>query len=185
MYATGFAPNRGDFQAIERGRGLVHHAVPAAPIGSLDGTLAELALPLLLLDLRTAPRAGPVADWLASAPKTRTIGAMYSAEHADRYWQAANPRCGYDVLAFVEHTTAARATLTGRRSPVTRRDDLHTAAVNLDFGVMGEAAAGWQWLGPAHPHAHRLAFIDRASPSGGRAAQITRHSAPWPWGSVD
>src|SRR5581483_3474292 len=178
---VGFAFNHGAFQAIERGRGLVHHTVPAAPADSLDGALAEAGLPFLLLDLSTAPSSGPVSDWLASAPQTRTIGSMYSAKYADRYWQAADPRCGYDVLAYVEHTTAARATSTGRRSPTTR-DDPAAAPANLALAGTGDAPSGWKWLGAAHPHAHRLALLDGVSPSGCRAAQIARASAPWRWG---
>jgi hypothetical protein len=107
---------------------------------------------------------------------------MYSAEYADRYWQAANPICGYDVLAFVEHTTAARGTPTGQRSPTTR-DDPSAAPGNLDLTGTGNVPIGWKWVGAAQPpHAHRLELLDGVSPSGGRAAQIARASAPWPWG---
>ena len=79
---VGFAFNQGTFQAIEWGRGLVNHTVAPAPEGSLDHVLAAADIPAFLLDLATAPVAGPVPDWLASRPLSRSIGAVYSAEHA-------------------------------------------------------------------------------------------------------
>src|SRR5262249_47247254 len=127
---VGFAFNQGSFQAIEAGRGLVNHTVAPAPEGSLDHALAAADMPVFLLDLATAPVAGPVADWLSSRPLTRSIGAVYSAEYAAKYLQAADPRREYDVLAFVENTTAARATEAGRR-PHSPKRDLAPTAVNL------------------------------------------------------
>jgi erythromycin esterase len=65
---VGFAFNQGSFQAMESGRGLVDHTVQPAPEGSLDQMLVAAAIPRFLLELATAPAAGPVADWLLAAP---------------------------------------------------------------------------------------------------------------------
>ena len=90
------------------GKGLRDFTVPPAPTGSLDATLAATRLPLFALDLRSAPTSGPVADWLRRPQKTRNIGAGYSEEAPTRYFSELNVAENFDVLLFVEHTTAAR-----------------------------------------------------------------------------
>lgn len=178
---VGFAFNQGSFQAIESGRGLVNHTVAPAPEGSLDHVLAAAHMPAFLLDLATAPVAGPVADWLASRPLTHSIGAVYSAKHAEKYLEAADPRRIYDVLAFVETTTAARAMQSGRRSNPSKRD-LAPAATNLELAGSGNVPDGWDWSGSRRAHTHQVALIDEPSPFGGRSVSVARASAPWRWG---
>ena len=178
----GFAFNQGSFQAIEWGRGLVNHTVTAAPEGSLDCVLAAAGMPAFLLDLATAPAAGPVHDWLESRPLSRCIGSVYSAERAETYLDAADPRHAYDVLAFIETTAAARPTEAGRRSrPANRR--LARAATNLQLGGVGELPEGWERSGSrGGAHAHRVALAEERSPAGARTVRIARVSAPWRWG---
>jgi len=178
---VGFAFNQGSFQAIEWGRGLVNHTVAPAPEGSLDCVLAAADMPAFLLDLATAPAAGPVADWLASRPLSRNIGSGYWAEHAETYLEAVDPRRAYDVLAFVETTTAARATEAGRRSHSPKRE-LAPAATNLELGGGGEVPEGWDWSGSRRAHAHRVTLTEERSPLGRRTVRIARASAPWRWG---
>ena len=56
MVVFGFAFNQGSFQAIAQGGGgLKNFTVPPARSGSLDATLASAGMPLLALDLRSAP----------------------------------------------------------------------------------------------------------------------------------
>ncbi|MGP0089259.1 MAG: erythromycin esterase family protein [Xanthobacteraceae bacterium] len=180
---VGFAFNQGSFQAIEMGRGLVTHTVAPAPEGSLDQVLAAADTPAFLLDLATAPPAGPVADWLASGPLSRSIGAVYSAAHAQKnYLQAADPRRSYDVLAFVETTSSARSTRTGRRLQSPKRE-LAPAATNLELAGSGDVPEGWDWSGNRSTHAYRVALFDAGSPRGGRSLYIARASAPWRWGA--
>lgn len=64
---------------------------------SLDGQLARVGVPLFLVDLRTAAKAGPVADWLKKAMKTRM---------SDRYVEL-KPLDAFDALLFVETVSAA------------------------------------------------------------------------------
>ena len=108
MVVMGFAFNQGGFQAMEQGKGLTTFTVPPAPPGSLDATLASTGLPIFALDLRSAPQAGPVADWLAQPHASRTIGAVYSDATAATYLMPLRASTSYDVLLFVESTTAAR-----------------------------------------------------------------------------
>lgn len=108
MVVFGFAFNQGSFQAIERGKGLHDFNVALAPAGSLDATLAATGIPLFALDLRSAPKSGPVATWLSQPHKTRSIGALYSEESAAQFFWETNILKAFDVLLFVEKTTAAR-----------------------------------------------------------------------------
>lgn len=108
MVVFGFAFNQGSFQAIEQGKGLRDFTVPPAPAGSLDATLAATGIPLFALDLRDAPRSGPVAAWLSEQHKTRSIGAMYSEDLASQFFYEIKAPRSFDVMLFVEKTTAAR-----------------------------------------------------------------------------
>lgn len=109
MVVFEFAFNQGSFQAIPLGGGALRNfTAPPAPAGSLDATLAASGIPLFALDLHAAPKSGPVADWLNTAHKTRSIGAMYSNETASQFLvNQVAPRAA-DALLFVENTTAAR-----------------------------------------------------------------------------
>jgi len=108
MVVFGFAFNQGSFQAIEIGKGLHDFNVPAAPPRSLDATFAAAGIPLFALDLRDAPKTGPVADWLRAPHKSRIIGAVYSESSAAQYLMDLTATQSYDAMLFVEKTTAAR-----------------------------------------------------------------------------
>ena len=107
MAVLGFAFNQDSFQAIGDGR-LRQFTVPPAPFDTLDSILAAAQLPLIALDLRSAPGSGPVAAWLRSKPKSRSIGATYSGSGAEGYYAEFNPAECFDALLFVESTTSAR-----------------------------------------------------------------------------
>jgi len=177
----GFAFNQGSFQAPEQGRGLVEHTVSPAPDGSLDNMLAAAAIPTFLLDLATAPVEGPAADWLSSRPLSRSIGALYSAESAQAYLKHVDPRRAYDVLAFVEKTTAARAKASGRRPPQPTPEPAPNVT-NLELAGSGALPAGWTSSGSWRPQGHTVALSDERSPAGGRTVCIARSFAPWRWG---
>ena len=81
--------------------------VPPAPPGSLDATLADTGIPMLAIDLRLAPRTGPVAEWLNAPHLTRPIGAGFSDASAASYLMDMKILEGYDELLFVEKTTTA------------------------------------------------------------------------------
>lgn len=103
----GFAFNEGSFQAVEMGKGLHDFTVGPAPDGSLDATLASAGYPIMALDVRTPPKQPVAADWLKAPHQTRSIGAVFSNDQAANYLlNAAAPEM-FDVLVFVEKTTAA------------------------------------------------------------------------------
>ena len=109
MVVFGFAFNQGSFQAVAMGEGgrLKDHTVPPAPAGSLDATLAASGIPLFALDLRLAPKSGPVAEWLSAPHKTRSIGAMYPDGEPFAFMGELAPE-NYNAILFVGKTTAAR-----------------------------------------------------------------------------
>jgi len=108
MVVFGFAFNQGSFQAVENKKGLHDFTVGPAPDGSLDATLAAAGIPLFALDLRSAPKDSAAAAWLSEPHKTRSIGAVYSAEQGASYLFDMNAVERFDAILFVEKTTAAR-----------------------------------------------------------------------------
>ena len=109
MVVFGFGFNQGSFQAMAQGGGgLKDHTVPPAPAGSLDATLAASGIPLFALDLRQAPKSGPVAEWLKERHKTRSIGATYPEGEPFALMADQVAPENFDAILFVETTTAAR-----------------------------------------------------------------------------
>ena len=108
LVTLGFAFNRGSFRAsVVGGRRLDDFTMrPAAP-DSLDGVLASTGLPLFLVDLRKAPRSGPVAAWLAQDQRSRQVGSIYSDDW-ERTYRRLHVTQSFDLLLFVERTSAAR-----------------------------------------------------------------------------
>jgi erythromycin esterase len=113
MYADklvtfGFAFNQGSFRAESRSGGAQTFTVGSLPAGSFDATLAASGIPLFALDLRAAPKTGPVAEWLGAKHPTRNIMARFfeDAPNATIFEQVVRER--YDCLLFVDKTSAAR-----------------------------------------------------------------------------
>src|SRR5439155_8077370 len=114
MIVFGFAFNQGSFQAQDQGKVVRDVTVPAAPAGSLDATLAATGIPLFALDLRQAPKNGPVAEWLRAAHKSRNVGPTYVDDRPDRYMaDLIAPEC-FDGILFVEKSTARHKRLRRR-----------------------------------------------------------------------
>ena len=110
MVIFGFSFNQGGFQAVQQGgsEGLKDFTVPPAPAGSLDATLAASGIPLFALNLQAAPKTGPVADWLAAAHGTRSIGALYPENSPFTYIASQVAPATFNAVLFVEKTTPAR-----------------------------------------------------------------------------
>ena len=109
MVVFGFSFNQGGFQAIGRAKPVLHDfSVPPAPAGSLDATLAAAGIPLFALNLRQAPTAGPVADWLAAPHQTRGIGAIYPEDDPFAYMFPQKSREAFDGILFLDKVTPAR-----------------------------------------------------------------------------
>ena len=103
----GFAFNQGSFRAIELSKGLHNFTVGQAPNGTLDRTLASVGPAVFAVDLRRLPKNGAVARWFAQPHLSRSIGAAYSDTIAPSLWSNWSARGDFDVLLFVEKTTAA------------------------------------------------------------------------------
>jgi hypothetical protein len=100
---------------------------------SLDATLARAGLSVAALDLRTRPAAGPVAEWFPQPLQTRSIGAGFSEASAAAFSRRRVAPQLYDVLLFVDSTSAARGRSSGRRGATTPLP----SAVNLGFEEVG------------------------------------------------
>ncbi|HKW01413.1 MAG TPA: erythromycin esterase family protein [Vicinamibacterales bacterium] len=136
MAVFGFAFNQGSFQAMaQAGGGLKNFTVPAAPADSLDAMLASAGVPLFALDLRNAP------PWFTEPHRSREIGATYP-EGSPYALMADLPAAqAFDVMLFVDTTTAARKNL----APVTTMATppltvTQIASLNAPDGVFDDAA---------------------------------------------
>ena len=78
------------------GRGEDALKLPPTEARGVDARLAQVGLPLFLLDLRKAPGAGPVMDWL-NRPQPIRVN--------DRFADL-NPLQAFDVLMFVDSVTS-------------------------------------------------------------------------------
>lgn len=110
--SVGFVFDEGEFTAHEYAFGeLREHdrtfRVGPGPPESLGATLAAAGLRVALLDLRTLPPVGPVAEWFAAPREVRNVGSTYFERFAGAFWRAQVLPRRYDVLLFVRHTTAS------------------------------------------------------------------------------
>ena len=102
MVVIGFGFNRGSFQAVSPQGGLQNFTVGPAPAGSFDALLAAAGIPLFALDLRNAPAS------LREPRLSRQIGAMFSNETEANYMSRIAVPTVFDMILYVENTTAAR-----------------------------------------------------------------------------
>jgi len=178
MVVIGFAFNQGSFQAVDETGKLRDHTVPPAPEGFVDAALAATGLPLLALDLANMPPDGPVAKWLAGKPSQRSIGAVFHGDHSN-YSEVANPRDKYDILLFVDRTTAARG------NPKVSHPEAGSGSngepTNLMLAGSGAHPDGWRALSYSrHPYAVTVA--EEETPDAGRAVRIARSDNSLVWG---
>jgi erythromycin esterase-like protein len=108
LVTFGFSFNEGSFRAVEMGKSLHEFTVEPAPEGSLDRALASAGIPLFALDLRQIPKEGKVAQWFAEPHATRSIGSVYDDADSASYWSSLRWQDAFDVILFVEKTTASR-----------------------------------------------------------------------------
>jgi erythromycin esterase len=178
MVVFGFAFNQGSFQATDETGKLRDHTVPPAPEGFIDAALAATGLPLLALDLANIPPDGPLAKWLAAKPSQRSIGSVFHGDHTN-YSEVANPRDKYDVLLFVERTTAARGN--PRMSRLASEGGSNGEPTNLH--LMGSAALpdGWRAISYSR-HPYSVSVSEEETPEAGRAVRIARSDDTLVWG---
>jgi len=103
MVSCGFIFGQGSFRAVDMPTGqTTTFTVSAPPQGSLDATLAALSIPLFAVDLRHAP------DWFAAPHYSRQIGGGYSEATPGVWMRRIRVARGFDLLIFVDKTTASR-----------------------------------------------------------------------------
>jgi erythromycin esterase len=185
MVIAGFAFNRGSFQAMEMpfssGLGLRNFTVGPLDRNSLDGTLARAGLSVAAVDLRTRPAAGPVAEWLDQPLKTRSFGAGFSEAFAAGFSQPIVAPRLYDVLLFVDSTSAARARPGGTRPPTKPL----ASPANLGFeevGIEGRPE-GWIVSDALRDFDFSVAARTGGAPEGRYAVEVSRahhrHYGEW------
>lgn len=112
----GFAFGEGSFQAIDRSKGkgsaLAEHTLGPPPVWDVSAPFRATGKPIVVVDLRKAPR-GVVADWFAAAHPMRETGAVFSSEENMTSPQALSKR--FDAVIYVDKTTRARPTPGGDR----------------------------------------------------------------------
>jgi erythromycin esterase len=127
LVTLGFAFNQGSFQAMEARKGLRDITVLPAPAGTLDNALAATHIPLFVLDLRRLPQHGPVRQWFMEDHATRSIGAVFSTNYPNQSFAQTIAPATYDVLVFINTTTAARALGRPRRGIYRAGNQMGTA----------------------------------------------------------
>ena len=184
--AVGFAFNRGSFRSksIPAGESLATFTVGPAPEGMLDAVLALTGIPLFALDLAPVPPDGPVARWMASRPFQRLLPGQYAPDREHLFDFKGDPRDNFDVLIFVETTTAARSIR--RPAPGNMVAAANDEPRNLALAGAGPVPEGWRAIEadyfPAALFPYAVALADEPSPGGGRAMRITRGQSPLWWG---
>jgi erythromycin esterase len=118
----GFGFHHGGFQAMavpreegDTGPGLRPFEVGPPTAGTVGEVLGEAGPGIFALDLRLHEEAGPVAEWLSTTKRMRSIGAIYSHATAERWYRPTILAEQFDALLFVAETTPARP------NPLTRR----------------------------------------------------------------
>jgi len=180
----GFAFNQGAFRvAIDRNFNMGGRIVGPAPAGYVDAVMASTGIPLYALDLTRVPAEGPVARWMVSRPRQRMLGNVLAApEYRTDF--AADPRDSWDIVAFVESTTAARGNPRSVKQGAKAKGN--GEPTNLALTGSGGIPNGWGEIDSgfltADHYFFAVALADEPSPSGGKTVRIARPSSPVAWG---
>ncbi|MEW6731018.1 MAG: erythromycin esterase family protein [Acidobacteriota bacterium] len=118
-YAFGFTFNQGSFQAQISGEGKVRvqeFTLGPAPERTIDWYLARAGVGNCIIDLRHLPKDEKILQWLQATQRMHWIGAIFSDKWTESQWtQPFVLSRDFDGLFFVEKTTRARPTPTGKR----------------------------------------------------------------------
>lgn len=122
-YALGFSFNEGGFQSrdmSQKGRGaLSEFTLGPAAAGTGDWYFAQPGIANYIVDFRSAPKEGKVAQWLASTLPMRSIGSGFSTDWPQRNFTAQTVlKKHYDGMIYIAKTTRARPNPTGMRGPM-------------------------------------------------------------------
>jgi erythromycin esterase len=180
----GFAFNQGAYRvAIDRNFNMGSRIVGPAPAGYVDAVMASTGIPLYALDLTRVPAEGPVTRWMASKPWQRMLGNVLGApEYRTDF--ASDSRDNWNVIIFVESTTAARGN--PRSAKQEARATANGEPTNLALAGSNGIPDGWGVIDSGFHTADRYVFTvalaDKPSPGGGKTVRIARPSSPVAWG---
>ena len=180
----GFAFNQGAYRvAIDRNFNMGSRIVGPAPAGYVDAVLASTGIPLYALDLTRVPAEGPVTRWMAGKPRQRMLGNVLAApEYRTDF--ASDPRDNWDIIVFVESTTAARGN--PRSAKEESKAPTNGEPTNLALAGSSGIPNGWGVIDSGFHTADHYVFTvglaDKPSPRGGKTVRITRPSSPVAWG---
>jgi erythromycin esterase len=180
----GFAFNRGAYRvSIDRNSNMGGRIVGPAPAGYVDAVMASTGIPLYALDLTGVSAEGPVARWMASKPRQRMLGNVLAApEYRTDF--ASDPRDNWDVIVFVESTTAARGN--SRSAKEESKAPRNGEPTNLALAGSSGIPNGWGTIDSGFHTADRyvltVALTDESSPNGGKTVRMARPSSTVPWG---
>lgn len=118
-YAFGFAFNRGSFQAQTAGEGKQRVQVftlGSAPERTVDWYLARTGIASFIVDFRHSITDKTLSPWLHATHRMHWVGAIFD----DKWTESQRTRPfvlgrDFDGLIFIENTTRARPTPTGKR----------------------------------------------------------------------
>jgi erythromycin esterase len=120
-YALGFTMFEGGFQSRDMAAaggagGLKEFSIPPSPEGSVGWYFNLTGVDEFVVDLRSAPRDGPIADWLKAPHPMISVGSGFSTQWTVRQYMAPTKlRDDYDGVFFIRKTTRARPNPTGVR----------------------------------------------------------------------
>lgn len=119
-YALGFTMFEGGFQSRDIGSGsaptLREFSLPASPEGSVGWYFSLPGIEEYVVDFRSAPKEGAVADWLSTPHPMISVGSGFGTQWTTRQYMASTKlRDDYDGLFFIRKTTRARPNPTGIR----------------------------------------------------------------------
>jgi len=108
----------------------------------------------------------------------RSIGAVFHGDHTN-YSEVANPRDKYDVLLFVERTTAARGN--PRVSRVASEGGSNGEPTNLQLAGSAALPDGWRAISYSR-HPYSVSVAEDETLEAGRAVRIARSNDTLIWG---
>lgn len=131
--AVGFSFNQGSVLAFDMDSTpeMTEFALEPAPAGSIDDTLRAAQMPRFILDLRDAPP--DAAAWLNTFRPMRFVGGSYSDACPQAAFAMVAPAQGFDVLIYVEDTTAADYLSGVNDGPPPSEAAISFTPINLDF----------------------------------------------------
>lgn len=97
-HAVWMLPPEAQLSGTPLPRGVIPFNVDTAPAGTVDASLAKVGKAIFGLNLRDAPKTGPVADWLNTPRSIHSIG----LSHADGLEAMIQAELGHDAVRIAE-----------------------------------------------------------------------------------